>query len=72
MEAGSQLPNAFEHRGRTCVPRLNRTCRHYSTGRSHLIARLEDLTKGALVSGILADHAVTVVDVPGTAPRSSR
>jgi SNF2 family DNA or RNA helicase len=32
-------------------------------GRSHLIARLEELTKGALVSGILADHAVTVIDV---------
>ncbi len=27
------------------------------------IARLDDLTKGALVNGVVADHAVTVVDV---------
>ncbi len=27
------------------------------------MARLEDLTKGALVSGVLADRAVKVVDV---------
>ena len=27
------------------------------------IARLDDLTKGALVTGVVADHAVTVVDV---------
>jgi hypothetical protein len=55
---GDAAPTAFAHRRLGPSP-----LRTPERGRRPPIARLEDLTKGALVSGILADHAVTVVDV---------
>ena len=39
--------------------------------RTSAVTRLEDLTKGTLVRGVLGDRAVRVVDVLGTVPTPS-